>query len=96
MCRSMTWAVHIEAISSRTHSRRYAHWIQVRICHGEYDHRISPAEASKRQARCAKICGLCRYIHSLEVWPDPNFRRPPQAVLDDLENQPYCSHERPE
>jgi len=93
MPKPMTWAEHIAEIASRTNRRRYAHWIQANICHGGYDHSMSPADAAERQASCAKICGLCRYIHSLEVWPERPFRRPPQAVLDALENQPYCTHE---
>jgi len=43
-----------------------------------------------RQAKCAKICGLCRYINSLAVWPAPNYRRPPDRLLAALEKQRWC------
>ncbi len=86
----MTWAERIAQESARTHSRRYEHWIQAKYCNGEYDHLKSPKAAADRQARCAKICGLCRYINSLAVWPVPNYHRPPDSYLTALEEQPWC------
>jgi hypothetical protein len=83
-----TWAKHVETLSLES-GRRYEHWIQMRICHGEYDHLKSSGEALKRRKRCANICGTCRYLHSLAVWPDPNYRRPSQFVLAALEEQSY-------
>ena len=94
IARRQTWAEHIESIARRTNTRRHEHWIQSRMCVGEYDRHKSPAQVAARKHQCAKICGLCRYIHSLDVWPDPKYRRPSRAVLDALENQPCCPHER--
>jgi hypothetical protein len=74
---------------AETGRRRYEHWIQIKVCHGEYDHSMSTKDAAKRRARCAKICGLCRHINSLAVWPDPKYRRPPQTVLNELEDELY-------
>jgi len=79
-----TWAEHVAESG-----RRFEHVIHMRYCHGEYDHLKSPEEAARRRATCDRICGLCRYISSHPVWPDPNYRRPPQAVLSALENEPY-------
>jgi hypothetical protein len=64
-----TWAKHVETLSSAS-GRRFEHWIQMRKCRGEYDHLMSSQEALKRRERCANICGLCRHLHSLAVWPD--------------------------
>jgi len=93
---STTWAERIAEDASMRRGRRYEHWIQARLCHGEYDNCQSPELVAKRQERCAKICGLCRYINSLTVWPVPNYRRPPQDVLDALELQAWCSTWRTE
>jgi len=87
--KAKTWAGHVAAITSRDRGRRYEHWIQARLCNGGYDARMSPADAARRQARCAKICGLCRHINSLPVWPSANYRRPAQGVLEALEDEPY-------
>jgi hypothetical protein len=87
--RPQTWAEHIQEITTKTHSRRYEHYIHARVCHGDYDHLHTPAEAAERKARCARICGLCRYINSLPVWPGPNYRRPAASVLEALEHEPY-------
>jgi len=89
----MTWADHIEAESSKT-GRRYEHFIQMRLCHGAYDHLKSSEEAADRRARCAKICGLCRHLHSLAVWPDPTYRQPTKVVLDALADEPFYSPRR--
>ena len=84
-----TWAEHVNALSAEKGGRRYQHWIQMRICHGEYDHLRSSDEAARRRRRCAKICGVCRHIYSLDVWPDPNYRQPSQCVLNALEDELY-------
>lgn len=88
----MAWAERIALESSRTHARRFTHLMHGKYCYGDYDHlgKMSPEQVAERQARCAKICGHCRYIHSLTVWPDPNYRRPPDHVLEALEEQPWC------
>lgn len=67
------------------HHRRYEHWIHGNHCMGVYDRTKSAEEVAARKARCAKICGLCRYIYSLDEWPVKHYRRPPQSVLDVLE-----------
>jgi hypothetical protein len=84
----LTWAEHFKTL---TGGRRYEHYIQVKVCHGEYDRSMSAEQAAERRARCAKICGLCRHIHLLEVWPDPNYRRPTQVVLAALADEPFYS-----
>jgi len=86
----MTWAERIAQESAKTNSRRYEHWIQARLCTGEYDRNRSPDVVAERKARCAKICGLCRYINSLAVWPVPHYQRPPENYLNALAEQPYC------
>lgn len=84
-----TWAEHVAEVSSRTHGRRYEHWIHAKVCQGDYDRRMTAAEAAKRRARCAKICGLCRYLYSVPTRSGRLYRRPPKYVLDALENEPY-------
>lgn len=59
----------------------------MRMCHGEYDHLLSSGAALKRRERCAGICGNRRHLHSLSVWPDPNYRRPSQLVVAALESK---------
>jgi hypothetical protein len=83
-----TWAKHIETLSLQS-GRRFEHWIQMRKCRGAYDHLVSSEEALKRRERCANICGNCRHLHSLAVWPDPAYRRPSKVVLAALESQAY-------
>jgi len=75
----------------RGRSRRLEHWIQGKYCNGELDHLYTPAQVADRKARCAKICGLCRYIYSLEQWPPRPYRRPPRAILDALEREPVLA-----
>jgi hypothetical protein len=84
-----TWAVHMAEITSATNTRRYEHWIQMEVCNGDFDHLYSPEDRARRRARCQKICGLCRYINSLPLWPDPTYRRPSETVLTAIENEPY-------
>ena len=86
----MTWAERIAEDAERTHGRRYEHLLHAKYCHGSLDHLLSSEETASRQGRCAKICGLCRYINSLAVWPVPNYRRPPDTLLDELEEQQWC------
>lgn len=87
--KSRTWAEHVAVTTSQTHARRYEHWIQAKVCNGDYDHLGSAEEAARRRERCAKICGLCRYIQARPVWPDPTYRRPPESVLAALESEAY-------
>jgi hypothetical protein len=89
--RPITWAEYIQEKVRRTNSRRFEHPIHAAVCRGEWDHLYSPERRAARRARCAKICGLCRYLDSARLWPDPKYRRPPQTVLDALETQPYHS-----
>ena len=88
--KTMTWAEQIALESARTQRRRYEHLLHAKYCDGGLDHLSSREEVSERQARCAKICGLCRYINSLAFWPNPNYRRPPENFLEALEEQPWC------
>ena len=83
----MTWAEFIEGETARTGGRRYEHSIHMRICNGDFGR--PPGALRVRLARCEKICGLCRYIYALEVWPDPNYRRPSEDTLAALEAQEY-------
>jgi hypothetical protein len=84
-----TWAEHVAESG-----RRFEHVIHMRYCHGEYDHLKSPEEAAKRRARCAAICGFCRYTSPHPIWPNPRYRRPPLGVLEALENEPYRESSR--
>lgn len=88
--RSMTWGERIAQETARAHSRRYEHSLHAKYCQGSLDHLSSAEEGAERQARCAKICGLCRYINSLAVWPVANYQRPPENFLKELEEQPGC------
>lgn len=85
--RRQTWSEFIEAEVARTGGRRYEHPIQMRLCNGDYGRR--PGAPRVRPAGCEKICGLCRYIYTLPVWPDPKYRRPSDDVLAALEVQEY-------
>lgn len=82
-----TWSEFIEAEVARTGGRRYEHPIQMALCNGDYGRR--PGTPRVRRAACEKICGLCRYIYTLLVWPDQNYRRPSDDVLAALEAQEY-------
>ena len=84
----LTWAEFVAAEVERDGGRRYEHWIQMRVCNGDFGRQ--PGAPRTRRASCEKICGLCRHIYTLPIWPDPNYRRPPEAVLDALEAQEYC------
>jgi len=86
--RRPTWAEFVEAEVKRDGGRRYEHRIQMRICNGDYGRQ--PGAPRMRRASCEKICGMCRYIYTLPIWPDPNYRRPSEAVLAALEAQEYC------
>lgn len=86
----MTWAEQIAENEAKTRRRRYEHFLHAKYCHGGLDHLSSLEEVAERQARCAKICGLCRYVNSLAVWPDPKYQRPPKSFLEALEEQPRC------
>ena len=86
--RRPTWAEFVEAEVKRDGGRRYEHSIQMRICNGDYGRRDGAPRM--RRASCEEICGLCRYIYTLPIWPDPNYRRPSEAVLAALETQEYC------
>src|ERR1022692_545979 len=88
------WAEHVAEVTSKNHGRRYESLTQMKVCHGDFDDRLSLQERARRRSRCAKICGLCRYINSLDIWLDPNYRRPPQVVLDAIEYAPYYSPRR--
>src|SRR5207253_10054816 len=72
----LTWAEYIQDRVNTTGSRRFEHPIHMAVCHGDRDHHYSPVDRARRRARCARICGLCRFIHSPQVWPDQNYRRP--------------------
>jgi len=86
----MSWAERIAEHTARTHSRRFEHLIHGNFCGGGYDHLLSPKEVRARQRECAKICGLCRYINSLAIWPVPNYRRPPDGLMKSLEELEWC------
>lgn len=82
-----TWAEHLAE-----RGRRFEQLIHVKYCYGDYDHLSTPEQAATRKARCANICGLCRYLNSPQIWPDSTYRRPPESVLRALEGQPYYAH----
>lgn len=84
-----TWAKHLDSLTSLTGGRRYEHWMQMRFCHADYDHLMTSEEAARRRARCSKICGLCRHLQLLVVWPDPKYCRPSQTALNALEDESY-------
>jgi len=100
-----TWAELIAEDVQETGGRRAEHLLHGKYCNGSHDHLYTPDEVAKRRARCAKICGMCRYIYSLKEWPQPDYCRPPQEFLDEFEAQescltwcseaPYNAHDRP-
>jgi hypothetical protein len=90
-----TWAEHVAEVTSKSRGRRYECWTHMKVCHGDFDDRLSRRERASRRSRCANICGLCRYINSLAIWPGPKYRRPPQATLDALEAEQFYSLPRP-
>jgi len=68
--------------------RRYEHYIHASYCCGQYDNHNTSDWVAKRSARCSSICGICRWMYSIEEWPDKHYRRAPNSVLDWLEQEP--------
>src|SRR5579872_2073823 len=85
-----TWAELITADVKKSGSRRAEHLLHAKYCNGSLDHLHSVAEVAERKARCAKICGLCRYIYSLKQWPQSTYCRPSTKFLRRLEEQEWC------
>jgi hypothetical protein len=85
-----TWAMVLSENTKLTGRQRFEHYLHANYCAGSRDRGSSPQAIAARKTRCAKVCGLCRYLNSLKEWPQSNYRRPPQAFLDELEAQPWC------
>ena len=86
----LTWAQRIEQEIAGGKGRRFGALGHAKHCGGGYDHLYTVEMAAERAARCAKICGGCRYDNSLAVWRNPDHERPPKHFLDALEEEPYC------
>ena len=88
--RRMTWAERIAQEIAETGGRRAEHLLHGKYCNGSLDRLYTPSEIAKRKAKCARVCGLCRYINSLAIWPQQGYCRPPEDFLDSLEAQEWC------